>query len=100
MAVADEERGVARLGRDPEHDEDQAQRSGAAPALPPDPIESLRRCADQEAECKRGQVEVPDGRTLMAGRPVLVRWSFYLAITLATMNMGISTRIPFIYYRF
>jgi alginate O-acetyltransferase complex protein AlgI len=37
---------------------------------------------------------------LVGQRPLLVRWSFYLGMAMATIILGVFTTPPFIYYRF
>ena len=37
---------------------------------------------------------------LMARRPVILRWAFYLVLTLAILNAGVTEEIPFVYFQF
>lgn len=41
-----------------------------------------------------------DANTILARFPTPVRWCLYLALTLATLNLGVTEEIPFIYFQF
>ena len=39
-------------------------------------------------------------RAIMATRPLLLRWAFYVTLVLVTINFGVGREIPFIYFQF
>ena len=41
-----------------------------------------------------------DWRNMLAGKHLLVRWSFYVALVLAVVNLGAPKQEPFIYFQF
>lgn len=44
--------------------------------------------------------EEGDANSILARFPTPVRWTLYLALTLATLNLGVTKEIPFIYFQF
>ena len=41
-----------------------------------------------------------DLRTILSRKPIVIRWAIYLFMTLAIMNFGVVSNVPFIYFQF